>query len=566
MSLRVPSQMRWFLIGLARWTWFGFLVTAAFGYLVSGIATSNLSRLSKNANHSQTEHFHHDDDFHETVQRINQLRQQHLALHDLSSAPAADWLTVCRRMSLALVGCGVSLEEIRTLETLPVEHRASAHLENLLDDSRFHTYWAKRLERQWVGVDEDPFLVFRRRRFRSWLQQAIANHWRYDRMVEALITAKGLWTDQPEVNFLTVTFGSNNNQPDPVRLAARTSRVFLGLRIDCLQCHDDFLGNMSFSNDDGDGFRSGQQSDFHQLAAFFTAAQNSGLQGVGDSEVDYRYQYLDSDSAEPVFAEVPYQRDLLPRDGNARKRLADWITHAENHQAAIAAVNHVWALMLGQPIGDEVDQLPMDQTHPQWLHVLADDFVDHGFDLRRLIRVIATSQCFRVDSRADFEITTDHEKHLAVFPLVRLRPEQIAGSLIQAARVKRVDDTSSLWLQLQKFNSENEFVRRYGDLGEDEFSAGTITISQRLLMMNGKLVAELLEDNPIANTRSHLAMFSASDERVVQLAYQCVLNRLPTQTELDRFEDVLCNTSDRKQSIEDLMWVLINSSEFAWNH
>lgn len=103
MSLRVPSQMRWLLIGLARLTWFGFLVTAAFGYLVSGIATSDPNPLLQTLDPIRHDRFRHDDDFHETVQRINQLRQQHLALHDLPSALAADWLTVCRRMSITVL-------------------------------------------------------------------------------------------------------------------------------------------------------------------------------------------------------------------------------------------------------------------------------------------------------------------------------------------------------------------------------------------------------------------------------------------------------------------------------
>ena len=90
-------------------------------------------------------------------------------------------------------------------------------------------------------------------------------------MVHDLVAAEGLWTDKPEVNFLTATFDSNDSQPDPVRLAARTSRAFLGLRIDCLQCHSDFLGNVSLG--DVDDPREGLQSDFHQLAAFFTSTE-----------------------------------------------------------------------------------------------------------------------------------------------------------------------------------------------------------------------------------------------------------------------------------------------------
>ena len=322
----------------------------------------------------------------------------------LEAAPYADWLTVCRRMSLALVGNGLSLEEIRDLEQLPESAREAAHLQNLLNDPRFHHYWAERWTRFLVGTDNGQFIVYRRRRFRVWLEEVFAANRPYDQMVRDLITAEGLWTDKPEVNFLTATFDSNDGKADPVRLAARTSRAFLGLRIDCLQCHNDFLGNVNLG--DVDTPREGLQSDFHRLAAFYTSAKTNGLQGVRSGEVEYNYKYLGATEEVPVEPGVPYSPELLPREGEPRARLAAWITHPENHQAARAAVSHVWALMFGQPAGDAVDNLPLDEHDHPILETLADDFVENGFDLRRLIRLIAASSAFRVDSRADFDVTS----------------------------------------------------------------------------------------------------------------------------------------------------------------
>ncbi|KAA1258888.1 hypothetical protein LF1_14120 [Rubripirellula obstinata] len=232
----------------------------------------------------------------------------------------------------------------------------------------------------------------------------------------------------------------------------------------------------------------------------------------------------------------------------------------------MAAVSHVWALMFGKPIGDSVDDLPMDQTHPKFLDVLAEDFVHHGFDLRRLIGLIACSDAFRVASRADFEVTTEHEENFAVFPLVRLRPEQVAGVLIQSARIKRIDRQSSLFLQLQAIFDGDKFVQRYGDVGEDEFTADAITITQRLLMMNGGMVADLIGDNPVLNASSHVAMFATDETQAIDSIYLSVLNRHPTKVELDHFESQLLSEKKHRQAIEDLAWVLVNSSEFAWNH
>jgi hypothetical protein len=586
------SRLKSCLNGLLRWCWFGLLVFLAFSYLVAGLSTtragkqeaaarnvsnaSSLDRLAEDDSsisdaktgsadpENQSDWEKANESLQESVRRVDDVWLKTLQRKELQPAEMADWLTVCRRMSLALVGNGLSLEEIRQLEQLPLEKRESRHLENLLHDTRHHHYWGERWARFLVGTDEGEFIFYRRRRFRVWLAGVFADNWRYDRIVKQLIKAEGLWTDSPEVNFLTATFDSNDGQPDPVRLAARTSRAFLGLRIDCLQCHDDFLGNVNLG--DVESPREGLQTDFHQLAAFFTSAKTSGLQGVQDGKPDYQYKYLDADEETAVAPAVPYSPELLPAEGRARTRLATWITHPKNRQAARAAVSHVWALVFGRSAGDSVDDMPLDETTTPVLETLTDDFIESGFDLRRLVRLITKSSAFRVDSRADFEVTEKHEYNAAVFPLVRLRPEQMAGAIIQSSRIKAIDRGSSLFVQLQKFGGTNDFIRRYGDVGEDEFSSDSVTISQRLVMLNGNMLKEQVDFNPVMNASSHIGMFAKDDSLAVEVAYLSVLNRYPTDEEKLHFVGRLEKAEARNAAIEDLFWVLLNSTELAWNH
>lgn len=583
----VRTRFKKFAATLVRWSWFGLLVLLAFGYLVAGLSNPQSplnqhsdSHLADSQRLLTTGPESHDSSVSnerlESDQRIRQESlnaaiklvdsrwQESLQAHGLQAADPADWLTVCRRLSLALVGNGLSLEEIRQLERLPAEQRESAHLRNLMVDPRFHHYWAERWSRYLVGTDGGQFIVYRRRRFRIWLAEEFAASRPYDQMVRELITAEGLWTDKPQVNFLTATFDSNDGKADPVRLAARTSRAFLGLRIDCLQCHNDFLGNVNLG--DCDDPREGLQSDFHGLAAFYSSAKTNGLQGVKSGEVEYNYKYLHAEEEVAVEPTVPYRPDLLPDTGDARQRLATWVTHPDNRQAARAAVSHVWALMFGKPIGDAVDNLPLDEEIHPMLRVLSDDFVESGFDIRRLIAVIAGSSPFRIESRASFDVTPPHEQAYAVFPLVRLRPEQVAGSVVQAARVKKTDRESSLFLQFLTLTATNDFVTQYGDMGEDEFTSDSVTITQRLLLMNGEMLREIVNANPVLNTSAHINMFAADDARAVETAYLCALNRYPTQTEQDHFVAKFSTPNNRGEAIEDLMWVLLNSSELAWNH
>ncbi|HBJ34782.1 MAG TPA: hypothetical protein DDZ51_08470 [Planctomycetaceae bacterium] len=508
-------------------------------------------------------------------------------------ASEADWLTISRRLSLALVGSGLPLEEIRVLQSLPAQQRLQYQIGRLLRDPRHHDYWAERWTRTVVGASEGPFITYRRRRFRLWLSDAIATNRRIDVLVRQMVTGRGLPTDRPEVNFLTVTMDSDEQgQPDPIRLAARTSRAFLGLRIDCLQCHDDFLGNASLG-EKGE-LREGTQQDFHSLAAFYSSARFNGLQGIRDVQHPYDYQFLDTDEAVTVEPAVPFNKHLLPTEGDARQRLAVWLTHPENDQFSYAIVNRVWALMFGRALTDAVDDLRLDQPPHPAVKVLAEELVSSGYDLRHLIRVIAGSRAFQLSSEADFEITPAHEANWSVFPLARLRPEQVAASVIQAARVKTVDRDSSLVVQLQKFGGMNDFVTRYGDIGEDEFEQESVTITQRLLMLNGELVREHGESNPLLNSTSHINMFSRSDAEAIENIYLCVLNRLPDPEEAaiysDRLQGSVSDSQDpkarlrqvarqkvvgltnpqarrpREKFLEDMFWVLTNSSEFSWNH
>ncbi|TWU15791.1 DUF1549 domain-containing protein [Allorhodopirellula heiligendammensis] len=593
------ARLRRVSINAGKFVVTAFLVLATFGFLTSGMspgipekiggddANSELRQTASAAKFTDLDPVslatetvggerRDDGEWSHVSGRILSHWEDQIASTGLTAAPPADWLTVCRRLSLALVGSGLSLEEIRSLEGFPENQRIERHREALLIDPRFHDYWAERFTRFYVGADEGPFLVYRRRRFRTWLSDQIATQVPYDVLVRQLITAEGLWTDRPEVNFYTVTFDSGDGQPDPIRMAARTCRAFLGMRIDCMQCHDDFLGNVSMGNPQwmcGDGeFREGTQRDFHSLAAFFTAAKSRGLQGIRNSKANYRYQYLYETEEQVVAPEVPFRSDLLPTDGsNDRNRLATWMTHPENIQFSRAFVIRVWTLLFGGPPSESVDNLPLDEPPSPIIMTLAQAFIDSGYDIRSLIRWITDSPAFRVDSQSPlgeeaFEITTRHEQAMASFPITRLRAEQVAGAIIQAGRVKTLDRESALVLQLQQFGERNDFLKRYGDLGEDEFENETATIPQRLVLLNGKLTSEMSSWNPVLNTSAHVGMFAADDSAVVELLYLANLNRYPTASESEHFVARIAAADSRKNAIVDIVWVLLNSSEMAWNH
>ena len=506
------------------------------------------------------------DDMGSALAELNRQLSEPLGPKQLQAAPrAVDW-TIARRLSLALTGTIPSLEELRALERVRPEDRIDWWVSHLLEDRRYSDYWAERLGRAYVGVEDGPFLVYRRRRFITWLSDNLAENTPYDALVRRLIAENGLWTGSPATNFVTVTSQQDmENQPDEVRLAARVTRAFLGMRIDCLQCHDDKLGTILVG--DSSAPQIGSQADFHQLASFFSDAK-VGLVGVYNKTSPYEFKYLDAESEVTVPPQVPYLAEEVPRVGSRREQLAAWVTSPANKPFARATVNRVWALMFGRPLVEPIDDIPLFGKYPPGLELLADDFAAHGYDLQRLIRLIAASDAFQRDSRATFEITPAHEEYWAAFPLSRLRPEQVAGAVTQAASLTTLDAQSHIIWRLAKDGEINEFVKRYGDIGEDEFDDRAGTIPQRLLLMNGQLVKERTKEDLVVNSATRIARQTADDGQAVEAAYLAVLSRRPDEVESQHFSQRLAGKqgAERVQMLEDLYWVLINSTEFSWNH
>ncbi|MBL8797183.1 MAG: DUF1549 domain-containing protein [Planctomycetia bacterium] len=525
------------------------------GLVVAAIAAlrANLFPLSGNAQVRPVAPVTRGSELDEVIGRVNAAFRAEWTAQSLQHAPLADEYTIIRRLSLALTGTIPSWEEMRQLEAIPPENRVDSWLSYLLHDRRFGNYFAERLARAYVGTEDGPFIIYRRRRFVTWLSEQLLTNRPYGSLVAELIVSDGLWTDKPATNFITVTTVPEGDGPDQERLAGRVARAFLGVRLDCAQCHNH-------------PFEEWQQKDFHGLAAFFGKTQQ-GLTGLYEGKGEHMMTDHKTAKKETIEPAVPFLKELLPTDGSRRSRLARWVTHPQNEYFARATVQRVWALLFGRPYLDSVESMDALSNPPQPLVLLAQDFAAHHHDLQRLIRIITASEVFWQDSKANHELTDEHERHWAAFPLVRLRPEQVVGSVQQAAALKTINAESNLLVRATYQGSINEFVKRYGDTGEDEFTGRGGTIPQRLLLLNGDMVKESTENKPF-NASTLIANLSANDRAAVETAYLSVLTRRPTAEEAAHFESRLAGSKgqERISRLEDLFWTLINSTEFSWNH
>ena len=481
----------------------------------------------------------------------------------IEPADRADDLAVARRLALALVGTVPSLEEIRRFEATSADTRLAAYADALLSDRRSADYLAERLARTYVGVEDGPFIVYRRRRFVTWLADQLAANRPYDQIVQELVASEGLWTDKPATNFVTVTLTDGAQKPNASRLAGRVARAFLGVRIDCAECHDH-------------PFDRWKQQDFAGLAAFFGDTRQT-FTGIRDdqhsSRSTKRTKADKKKTTEPAVQQhpaVPFYTDLLPTAGPPRQRLATWLVDPRNEAFSRAIVNRVWGLMFGRPLVEPVDNLPVSGEVPAAMDVLVKDFVAHGYDLRRLVSVIASSDVFRLASCSHDgqEISPRHAELWGAFPLARLRAEQTARAIFQARSLETVDQQTPLLFRVVQLVGQQEFVNRTGDLGEDELTQQSGTIPQRLLMMNGKIVRETTDEGNFLNASWRIATLAPDDAAAIETAYLATLTRRPTPEEADYFAERLAGSKqkERARRIEDLCWTLVNSMEFGWNH
>lgn len=502
------------------------------------------------------------DDFAGAVERINRSFEDAWQKHELTPAEPAPQLLVARRLSLALTGSIPSLEEVRAFESQPAEERLAWWTRRLLNDPRYYDYFAERLARVFVGNDDGPFLVYRRRRFATWLSGQLQENRPYGDLVTELISSDGLWTTQPAINFITAT-QKEGRGIDDAALAARVSRAFLGIRLDCAECHDH-------------PFEPWKRQQFQSLAAFFGRTEQT-LTGIRDGNDKYETEDRQTGEKRAISPQVPYQPELVPTDRGIRRQLAAWVTHRENKPFARAAANRMWALLLGRPLVEPVDNIRFNREVPEALDLLAADFAEHNYDLQRLIQLISSTRVFQLDSRAPLgpdgevlpgrEVTESHKDQWAVFPLTRLRPEQVVGGILQSSLLATIDHESHIIIKLARAANEKEFVKRYGDAGEEELEVRGGTIPQRLLMMNGNLLKERTKADPFTSS-FRVAVLAPDDAKAIETAYLTVLSRRPTVEEADHFAAGLRETrrSRRQQGMEDLFWDLLNSTEFSWNH
>ncbi|OAI54946.1 hypothetical protein AYO44_13905, partial [Planctomycetaceae bacterium SCGC AG-212-F19] len=412
--------------------------------------------------------------------------------------------------------------------------------------------------------------------FRPWLAEQFNDNRGWNAIVTDLLTAEGTPATNPATAFLLAQ--GENNQPRPTQITGAAAALFWGVNLRCAECHDH-------------PFTHWKQRDFWATAAFFAKVSSGGSGGKGGpsslTELLLGNNSAPGKKGEPGAPTLRGTGIVIPAgSGKAagqmvkarflggaepaldekepfRPAFAQWATAADNPYFARAAVNRLWAHFFGRGFVNPLDNIDATNppSHPELLDRLAQEFASSGFDLKHLARCIATSKTYQRTSRPvpGNEADTVAFSHLAVkvlTPEVFYDSMTVIGKDIGGSGKGSGNGGKGSG---QKEEGRDEFLRAFSSdeaVPATEYIQG---IPQLLRLLNASSV------NRGAAVVDKLCSSGVSREEAVTTLYLTVLSRRPTPAEVELMAGYLAKRKDNREGYRGVMWILLNSSEFALN-
>ncbi len=509
----------------------------------------------------------------EIVDFINkQIRQGWTDNEIEPSAVAADseWI---RRVHLDLVGAIPPLETVESFLKDRDPAKRTKLIDNLLDDPGYVRNWTTVWSNLLIG--RRPPRRTSRRGMRQFLREVFARNRPWNKVVYDLVSAEGHFERNGAVNYMLAQMTMRD---DGVQATAKTTRLFMGIQVQCTQCHNH-------------PFNDWKQDQFWQFNNFFRQARRvdhrkydprSGRMVDDFSElvftdfsekVFYEQRAGTLQMVEPKFFDTPV--DAKP-ETDLRKELARLMIAGQNPLIAQAMVNRVWGHFFGygftKPIDDMGPHNPA--THPELLERLSLEFVKAGFDVKQLIRWVINSEPYHVTSRVGGDNKVDNpaagEAPLFSHMYVKsMEAEQLYDSLIVATGAHKAGGAGWEESEQQRQQWLRQFVIAFGTDENDETTTFNGTIPQALMMMNGELVQKATSAERGSYLNRVLGERGSDTVRIRRL-FLSTLTREPTRREsnaaIQLIQLIKAKKGDPVSAYQDLFWALLNSNEFIFNH
>jgi hypothetical protein len=490
-------------------------------------------------------------------------------------APVADDAEFFRRINLDLNGRIPLNSEARDfLGDKSADKRARA-IDKLLESPHYVGNMARVYRAMLMPPGNDPQVQALAPTMEAWLRKHFVKNTPWDEMVRELLTANvagGANMQQPGGPGGANAFAFYQaNQLKPENLAASTSRLFLGVSIQCAQCHDHKFAKWT-------------RRQFWEYAAFFSGiGPQMPQQPQADDDPDFSQA---TDAAHRHTIKMPGKDDIIQarfldgkkpdwknEDLSTREALAQWMTAPDNPFFAKAAVNRVWSMLFGMGIVDPPDDIRDENpaSHPELLDALAQAFVDNKYDLKFLIKAITLSKTYQRTSA--LEGATDDPRLFTRMAVKALTAEQLYDSIALATGfTEQGGDPNAFLNPFGGGGARAEFINRFSNSADRPTETQT-SILQALQLMNGKISGDATSlimskpNNTLAAATD--APFLETTRDKLDLLYLSALGRRMRPNEAERLVKYVEKggpSGDQNKALADVFWTLLNSSEFMFNH
>jgi hypothetical protein len=487
---------------------------------------------------------------------IDQMLESHWQAAGIVAAPQSSDEAFHRRAWLDLAGVAPPVAATRQFLVDTHKDKRGHLIDRLLRSPQYARHMATRWNSVLLPADALADLQQRAsvNALHGWLGAQFYNNVPYDHLVGSFLTAGGAGDAGPAIFY-------TSHAAQPEKLAAATSRIFLGLQLQCAQCHDHPFDRWT-------------QKDFWQYAAFFSQVEQRSLSPAGAALPGERMLIEDRPGREVRLPQT--DQVVLPRypgviespESDAsdfrRRQLTIWLASRDNPYFARAAANRVWEHLFGRGLVDPVDRMDADNhpSHPELLNFLANYLVELRFDLREFYATLASTRAYGLSSVMPTSQRPD-ESSFAVMAIKTLTAEQYFDSLQQNVFCR----SSGLSRGVTSLDPLREsFLARMRPTVSSprDYPQGVV---QALGLMNGPEVSVALSTNAQEDVYGLLTALRApffDDSQRIETLFLATLSRLPTSREAERIDSLLSQSADPSEAetvLADVLWVLLNTAE-----
>jgi len=475
----------------------------------------------------------------------------------IPASELCDDASFIRRASIDIAGRLPLPEETQAFLADTSGDKRARLIEQLLDSPGYADYFANKWGAVLRNRRQAPDFAHGTFAFHSWIRQSLYENKPYDQFVREIVAAAGEPSQHPPVVWYRELKDVNQQVED-------TAQLFLGMRIQCARCHHH-------------PFEKWSQQDYYGFAAFFSQVGRKPAENPTEQKIFHKRGVAQAKNPKNGQEVKPTGLGSAPleiaADRDPRQALADWMRAPENPFFAPALVNRYWKHFFDRGLVDPEDDMRVTNpaANPELLDALARHFVEKGFDLKNLVRTICNSQAYQLSSQPNEHNLTDKQNFSRYYPK-RLTAEVLLDAINQVT-LSSTDfsdlpvGTRAVQLPDQASNSYflTVFGRPQAETACECERSQEANLAQSLHLLNsaevqGKLTAKTGRAALLA------ADAGRTDDDKLRELYLLVYSREPVAEELEIAKAHLNKATDKQQAYEDLIWALLNTKEFLFNH